>query len=355
MRGTGAASPRRYAAGGRRTPPRIVIVLLFSVLLALPSTATATDRPDLVVTQIIVKELQSAGGGPKGGGKHYLAVDESDDAPTFTIKVTVKNIGTATAGSSKVFLRIEENLEGPIFEKTEPIGPLTPGMYRRATFTIEGLHPHLGVLIPLAYADDTHKIAECPATSPNCSHETNNHKVGRAIMVVARRWKIGQFQTLTKLNAGPGQTDQGYTAAAPGGLVWKLARFDEKKELFEYKASGQLNGGEDRTGGCTYHGKDSKSEDPWPGQLWLNDNLDGYNAKIHTEQLPKETATLYCAGFPVGPMPWKWQDLDTFLGKQPFPKMVPDDTQLQDTHTESGPSGSTKWDWTFNADVVYKH
>ena len=172
-------------------------------------------------------------------------------------------------------------------------------------------------------------------------------------MVVAQRWKVVQFQTIIK---NDGLSSQNYTAAgsADSQFYFRLSRFDESKELFEYRPTGVLRSGIDETGICTAHGKDQKTQDPWPGQLWLNDQLVGYSGFIDPA-LPQETTPLTCGNTVVGQAAWQWIKLITVVDAKgdDYPRMAPDDTQLTGSFKMNVTGGSQSWDWTFQADVVY--
>jgi hypothetical protein len=192
-------------------------------------------------------------------------------------------------------------------------------MYRRNTFTVKGLEPHLGVLLPIAYADLTKRVREAP--------ENDDRGQGKGMLVVAKTWKVAQFQTLITYAGGIPET--GFTATASSGFTFRL----------EPKLS---------------EGAHSHFLYPWFGHFVLY-RLQTCSAYIPSSQA--KTTPVYCGDVLVGNQAWKWQNLQTSVGgdKSTLLNMSPDDTQLQDHDELTTPAGTTKRDWTFQADVVYSH
>lgn len=318
-----------------------IALILLGGLALVPSgqsstTFAAARGPDLVITQIILKELP--------GDPPYIVVNHNDIAPNFIVKVTTKNIGNENAGRSIARLEINNNITTRIYRDAESVGPLTPGMYRRSTFHVNGLEPHLGHVDFQAAADVSNRVHE--------TREHNNSKGAHLTLVVARIWKATQFQT--KVTYAGGLPEVGVTKTA-NGFYFQLEPGRSGRRIFHYQPYGTVQATFDETGACTAHGQDSETKNPWIAANFELILPNRYAAYMATAQHPVETVPLYCEGQFVGNQGWSWSDLETVVDDQDnyVASMNLEDTQLTDHFEKDTPAGHVNWNWTFDADVVY--
>ena len=330
------------AAARHHSARRLLVAALAaasSIFLVVSGASAATHaqrkpKPDLVVTVISVNGLP--------GSPPYIVVDEQTRALDFGVKVVTKNIGTATAGKSVTRLRLIKDGK-TVWEKTETVGRLTPGMYRTSTFVIDDLKVDPGLLHVEATADEAKQISE--------SNETNNTLTRRSpIPVIPREWKVIDFKTT--VNPGGGVS----TATLAGsGFYYLFSRFDEKSKWFVYKAYGRVNAQQDFVGGgCAGHGKTHDTQSPWPGsdsELIIRANLSAYSAGVDTTKEPPGHYTVTCQGGVTFPETFPWLSLVTWVGTHSFPSMKPDDITLEGQGKATTPAGPAKYTWVFNARV----
>jgi CARDB len=311
--------------------PAAALVFAPSALLPASAAAQATPRPDLIITMIVVKKLP--------GPPPYIVVDEATRAPGFEVKVVTKNVGDETAGQSVTDLKLEEDGE-TLWGKLDTVGRLTPGMYRTSTYVVDDLKANPGLLHAVATADFTMKIRE--------SNEKNNTKTRKPpIPVIPRDWKVTTFRAT--LNPGGGVS---ITTQAASGFNYRFSRFDDSRKAFVYKAYGQINDKSDFVGGgCVGHGSTHDSQDPWPGELDIMDDLSKYTARVDTHSEPALTYTVTCTGNVQFTETWGWVNLLTWTGAHSFPSMKPDDITLSGEGDAATPAGPIKFTWDFVARV----
>jgi hypothetical protein len=211
-------------------------------------------------------------------------------------------------------------------------------MYRTSTFVVDDLKADPGMLVAVATADFTRKIHE--------SKEGNNVKSRRPIPVIPRDWNVSVFQT--SVNSGGGVTSTTWTG---NGFYYRFSRFDEVKKWFVYKAYGRVN---DKAafdaGGCTGHGSDHDSNDPWPGsdsELTIKGDLSEYSAGVDVRSEPAVKFTVTCQGGVQMPEAFSWTALFTYTKTRSFPSMSPEDTTLQGEAATTTPLGPAQLAWTF--------
>jgi hypothetical protein len=326
---------------------------LLALALVLVPAGTAAKRkvwPDLVVTNVVIRQLP--------GEPPYVIEDEQGHTPGFAAFVTIRNIGKATAKPSTTELEFTRLSGRRIWGSNRHLPPLRPKATHVLRYAVNLERPPLGVLVAQAKADVSHVVTE--------TNEGNNDRRARTLLpVVAKQWKALDFMTTENLGGAgfPGALETNATkvcAQVDCGryFLFRFSTFDEASKRFEYIPSGTVRASASYVYAplsCTGQGNAIYGPYDWPkDSLWIDDQLDHYEASVNTEAAAPATTPFWvtCMGTPILQNGWGWQTLLTFVGEKQYPSMdSPYSTRLTG-HTEKTAGGTTTtWQWTFQADV----
>jgi hypothetical protein len=333
----------------------LAALLPVAVLMAMPAAGLAKRRfaPDLVVTKIAIKQLP--------GDPPYVIEDTAGHTPGFVVRVTIKNVGRATAKRSRTKLEFTTLGGAPVRGMSDPAPKLKPHASHTHVFKVdlsETRHPPLGLLKTIAMADGAETVHEV--------REHNNTAQAAHLPVIAQQWKVLDFMTTQDLNGStlPGSLATTFTKTClqvdcGRFFVFRFSTFDEAAKDFMYLPDGTIRGGWDYVYTplrCTGHAAEAGGPRTWPGHLAIDDALDSYEGEIDVPDVaaPPARGQIACAGSPQTiPVEWGFQNLLTFVGEKQRPRMpAPSATKLTgNTERQTIGTNKTRWQWTFQADV----
>jgi hypothetical protein len=308
-------------------------LLSAAVLVAAPVAGAATGptkpKADLAVTKVTIPP-------------NFVVVEPSGRANTVSVKVSVKNVGHATAAASVTKIVVVQN--GRELEHKEvDAGRLAPGQATTQIAVFHGVELALGFVHGLARADVT-------VTLPVSD---NDLKLSSPVPVIARRWLARGMEVEQKtpaLGFGGNQDDITDTSF----VIFTFSHVDANPARFAYKASGEVDTSTSISGECNAQGDDKASMSPW-GQdsgLFIAKTLKLYEATVRASLAPPFQIGVTCEGIPATqPLTVRFHDLLTTIasGGAPLP-MHPTDARLTG-HASSGAISTLNYSWTIVADV----
>lgn len=309
-------------------------------------------RPDYIITSISVHGLP--------GSPNYIVLEPNrGEAPGFTVKVTTMNVGNAAATAKSHTALIFVSGGKVVAQRLEPVPALSRKGKHISTFVVDNLRPPLGLLRVSAEADSSNAVKELD--------NGNNSKpwlnASRPWMpVIPQQWTVNDLM-LTNAIGGSGSMAGGLpgsleTAAtkAQSGFLFRFSSFDRPGERFVYIPDGTLRTTVDFSYvqppslSCSGHGGNEIPNGHWPGHVWVNMDLQSYDALVEGSKVDTEHQTeVYCNGMPLLPLQWTAMDVGT-AAEAP---MEPSETKLHGHIEKPGPEpGSTfTYQWTFTAKV----
>jgi CARDB len=223
----------------------LALTLALSWAVGAASRPAAEAKPDLVVTSLIIERL---------GHNPYLVVPRSGEVPNITVKVTTRNVGHATAPSSKTaVVLVGQNNHFQSFPSFQHVHELAPGHSQTNTLTISTVKPHLGPTHMRAVADFDDKLPE--------SNGNNNERTSPMIPAIARTWDAESLTAKLIGRMGAVTAEQG---TANLGLFFRFNHLDVGAGIFFYRVTGSVN--ENATyklAPCSGQAADSVGHAPW--------------------------------------------------------------------------------------------
>ena len=319
-------------------PTLLAAALLSTAALIATPAADAKAKgsaaePDLVVSAITINGL---------GHNPYLLISPDGSYQHFSISITTRNIGHATAPASITRIELQHApFHLGIGTLNLDIPALAPGNVKTITPDVRVPKIPLGEMRVIAYADRRGKITE--------SHEGNNTRTWGLIPVLAKVWNVTTFQSDEESSlAGFHDID-----TTDPGFQFKFARLDVPTGRFFYAPYGAAHTSDlYDPPGCFGINEAHASHSPWPvgSYLALSFDLTKYLGVLKTSAEPPDIVSISCDGEPPGQSPQNWIDMETNSGRggpQPAPLWA---TELKG----SGGMGTVitlKWTWDFVADV----
>lgn len=285
----------------------------------------SVPRPDLKVVKL---EVSGVGEPPN------LVVSHDGTVPRFGVSITIRNQGHAAAKPSTAAILIDDGAEVPVhFPVT--IGKIPAGGRADKFVQVTGLKPHLGFTEIAAVADFSDKNKE--------SDESNNRKnwPGK-IAVEARQWNVNDLLTVVST---PGAADA-KTESQPG-FRFRLTKFDDASESFQYQALGDINNHQTQSGICAFGVGNTQTKTPWPDSfLHIKADLENYDALVKASKAATYTGTITCLGGFSYNNTFHFDDLETGPS---LPHMTPGSGHLDGIDSDT--ALHTGWSWKFVADV----